>query len=274
MISLIALLDDVATLLDDTATMAKVAAKKTAGILGDDLAVNAEQSARFRADRELHALWAITKGSFLNKLILLPLVLMLAWLIPWAIPLALLAGAAYLAYEGAENVLHFVHPHSEKRPALTEEQKIRGAIRTDFVLSLEIIVIALASVQEASFPVQVVAVTIVALLATVGVYGLVALIVRLDDLGYWLIRRGFPVLGAFFVRLLYWIIRLLAVIGTLAMLLVAGGILLHEGTHLLHLAMPDLNVWREMLYSLLLGLILGFVLVGGQAVWQRLRQRT
>ncbi|MEJ2330941.1 MAG: DUF808 family protein, partial [Gammaproteobacteria bacterium] len=190
-----AVLDDVATLLDDAAIYSKLAAKKTAGLLGDDLAVNAEKATGFNASRELPVIWAITKGSMVNKLIILPIAFLLSAYAPWLIVPILLLGGAYLSYEGAEKVLEWVLPHKKHAtPAAetadskadlldTEARKIKGAIRTDFILSIEIIVIALGTVIDQSLGMRIFVVSIIALLATVGVYGLVALLVRMDDAG-------------------------------------------------------------------------------------------
>ena len=193
-----ALLDDVAVLMDDVAAMSKVATKKTAGILGDDLAVNADKASGFLSSKELPVLWKITKGSFLNKLIILPIAFVLSAFLPQAVIVLLLLGGVYLAYEGAEKIYEYFVPHkSEKKrknklqteaEVLKEEKKkIKAAIVTDFILSVEIIIIALGTVVKETIPVQVMVVTVVAIIATIGVYGIVALIVRMDDFGYKLI---------------------------------------------------------------------------------------
>ena len=264
---LFALLDDVATLMDDVSTMTQVATKKTAGILGDDLAVNAEKASGFASSRELPVLWAITKGSFINKAIILPFAFLLSAFAPWIIVPILMVGGVYLAYEGAEKIYEYFVPHGEhhkvenlerltKEEILAQEkEKIRSAVTTDFILSIEIVIIALSAVATEALPVQIAAVTFVAFLATVGVYGLVAMLVRMDDFGYKLIalNGGESRVGMFFVRALPKVIKALTVIGTLAMLLVAGGIFVHN-SHMIH-------GWVEVIPfifgELLVGLIVG-----------------
>ncbi|MCK5071401.1 MAG: DUF808 domain-containing protein, partial [Desulfocapsa sp.] len=195
------ILDDIAMLLDDAAVMSKIAAKKTAAILGDDLAVNAEKATGFKASRELPVIWAITKGSFINKLIILPVAFLLSSFAPWMIVPILLLGGAYLSFEGAEKVYEWIAGHEEHEVAAREisdpkeivereKVKIKSAVRTDFILSIEIIVIALGTVMDQSFTMQLIVVSFIALLATVGVYGLVALLVRMDDVGFFLIERA------------------------------------------------------------------------------------
>jgi predicted DNA repair protein MutK len=241
-----ALLDDIAVLMDDVAVMGKVATKKTAGILGDDLAVNAEKASGFLSSRELPVLWTITKGSFLNKLIILPIAFLLSAFLPQAVIVLLLLGGLYLAYEGAEKIYEFIFPHKHdeeisnhknqtKEAVLVEEKKkIRSAIITDFILSIEIIIIALGTVVNKSIETQIMVVSFVALIATIGVYGIVALIVRMDDFGYKLIaltdkEKSFSkTFGRLLVQALPLIIKALGVIGTIAMLLVAGGIYIHN----------------------------------------------
>jgi predicted DNA repair protein MutK len=273
-----AILDDIALLLDDAATMSKVAAKKTAGILGDDLAVNAEKATGFHASRELQVLWAITKGSFVNKLVILPLAFLLSAYLPWLIVPVLLIGGGYLSYEGAEKIYHSLTGKTHATaPAKTvtdknallkiESTKIKSAIRTDFILSIEIIIIALDSVMEQSILLQIIVVSLVAALATVGVYGVVALIVRMDDAGYFLIKsadtlRGKAAAvinwaGALLVRSLPWVIRALGVVGTAAMLAVGGGIFVHN-IEILHHYLAFLPV---LLANLGTGLVVGVVLL-------------
>ena len=229
-----ALLDDIAALMDDVAVMSKVAAKKTAGILGDDLAVNAEKASGFVSSRELPVLWAITKGSFLNKLIILPIAFLLTAFIPWLINIILILGGLYLAYEGAEKIFEFFFPHepvnkvelleelSEEEILALEKTKIKSAIVTDFILSVEIIIIALGTVIEQDLWTQIMVVTVIAIIATVGVYGIVALIVRMDEAGYKMIQwsKGkkninFHI-GTLLVRALPRVIQFLAIVGTLA----------------------------------------------------------
>jgi len=247
-----AVLDDIAALLDDTAVISKIAAKKTAGILGDDLAVNAERATGFQASRELPVLWAISKGSVVNKLIILPLAFLLSGWAPWAI---------VPSYEGAEKIYHFFfrssHPErplaetvsDEKELLKREAAKVKSAIRTDFILSIEIVIVALGTVMEQQLLLQVMVVSVVALLATVGVYGVVALIVRMDDMGFYLIRLGrrlswsvarlLVLAGSGLVMALPWVIRGLGVVGTIAMLLVGGGMFTHN-IHALHLVTGNL----------------------------------
>jgi hypothetical protein len=255
--SLIALIDDIATVLDDISVMTKVAARKTAGVLGDDLALNAQQVAGVRAERELPVVWAVAKGSFRNKLILVPAALAISLFAPWAITPLLMVGGAYLCYEGVEKLAHkALHRredadhHAELTQALTnpaadmvamEREKIRGAIRTDFILSAEIIVIALGTVAAAPFLSQVSVVSGIAAIMTVGVYGLVAGIVKLDDVGLYLSNRagarGLAVLqrrlGYALLSTAPWLMKALSLVGTAAMFLVGGGILTHglPGAH-------------------------------------------
>lgn len=245
-----AFLDDLALIMDDVAAMTKVAGKKTAGILGDDLAVNAEKAVGFPASRELPVLWAITKGSFLNKLIILPLAFLLSAFASWLIQPILIAGGVYLAYEGVEKVLHTLRPHgghghsTAERP--DEKTRIRSAVLVDFILSVEIIILALSQVVESELIVQVLVVSIISLVATVGVYGLVALIVRMDDVGYALAERDAEWaqnLGAGMVSALPILIRIISHVGTVALLLVAGGIFHHiEAVHNVFHGWPSLVV--------------------------------
>ena len=250
--SLLALIDDIATVLDDVALMTKVAAKKTAGVLGDDLALNAEQVSGVRAERELPVVWAVAKGSMKNKLILVPAAILITAVAPWAITPLLMVGGAYLCFEGFEKLAHkFLHgpaeteaEHAEQIQALSdpavdlvalEKEKIRGAIRTDFILSAEIVVIALGTVQNAAFATQVAVIAGIAIIMTVGVYGIVAGIVKLDDAGLYLVKSSENTAGPSFKRILGkallqvapYLMKALAVIGTAAMFLVGGGILVH-----------------------------------------------
>jgi predicted DNA repair protein MutK len=244
--SFFALLDDIAYLMDDVATMGKVATKKTAGILSDDLAVNAEKASGFVSSRELPVLWKITKGSILNKLIILPFAFLLSAFLPLAVIIILVIGGVYLAYEGTEKIVEFLfhrnHNNSEVDDIIDtpeeekeyENEKVKGAILVDFILSIEIVIIALGTVIEKPLSIQIPVVSLVALIATVGVYGIVALIVRMDDIGLMLINKsnnkpGFKKsLGVLLVRTLPIVIRILAVVGTFAMILVAGGIFVHN----------------------------------------------
>lgn len=245
--SLLALLDDIATILDDVALMTKVAAKKTAGVLGDDLALNAQQVSGVRAERELPVVWAVGVGSLKNKLILVPAALAISALLPWAVTPLLMVGGIYLCLEGMEKIAHkWLHGRREEQAQRAadlaaeadesvdlvafEADKIKGAIRTDFVLSAEIIVIALGTVAEQPFANQLAVLAGVGLLMTVGVYGFVAGIVKLDDLGAHLLNRSSAIarmVGRFLLAAAPRLMRLLTVVGTVAMFLVGGGILAH-----------------------------------------------
>ena len=260
--SLLLLIDDIATILDDVALMSKLAAKKTAGVLGDDLALNAQQVAGVVAERELPVVWAVARGSLINKVILVPAALAISAFIPWAVLPLLMLGGAYLCYEGFEKLAHrLLHSKAEDAahhagelraladPAVDlvafEKNKIRGAVRTDFILSAEIIVITLGTVANASFATQVLVLCVIALLMTVGVYGLVAGIVKLDDGGLYLtrragagiLRRAQRGLGAGILWLAPWLMKALSVAGTAAMFLVGGGILVH--------GLPFLHHWND-----------------------------
>ena len=269
-----ALLDDLALIMDDVAAMTKVAGKKTAGILGDDLAVNAEKAVGFPASRELPVLWAITKGSFLNKLIILPLAFLLSAFAGWLIQPILIAGGVYLAYEGVEKVVNTLRPHgghgSDPAERPDEKTRIRSAVLVDFILSVEIIIIALSQVVDADLIVQVLVVSIIALVATVGVYGLVALIVRMDDAGMALMERDEAwarSLGNTMVRALPKLIRLISHVGTVALLLVAGGIFHHiEAVH--HV----FEGWPGLLVDGLLGAGIGGLAVLAKTGVDRLRR--
>ena len=245
--TLLALIDDIATLMDDVATMTKVAAKKTAGVLGDDLALNAQQVTGVQASRELPVVWAVAKGSMVNKAILVPAALLISWLAPWLITPLLMLGGAFLCFEGFEKLAHkFLHPkhedeaeHRETLEALAdpsvdlvafEKAKIKGAVRTDFILSAEIVVITLGTVAAASLGQRVAVLVGISLLMTVGVYGLVAGIVKLDDLGLHLQRSMSAFtrsIGGAILRFAPWLMKTLSVVGTAAMFMVGGGILLH-----------------------------------------------
>ncbi|MBM7455243.1 hypothetical protein HNR62_001103 [Oceanisphaera litoralis] len=244
--SLLTLIDDIATLLDDVSLMTKVAARKTAGVLGDDLALNAQQVSGVRAEREIPVVWAVAKGSLRNKLILVPAALLISALAPWAIIPLLMLGGAFLCYEGVEKLVHsFLHKTSDEHRHLVgiqqvekheavdlvtlERDKIKGAIRTDFILSAEIIVITLGTVAGAGFGQQVAVLAGIALLMTVGVYGLVAGIVKLDDLGLYLSQKTglLQRLGRALLSACPYLMKGLSVVGTAAMFLVGGGILVH-----------------------------------------------
>jgi hypothetical protein len=305
--SLLALLDDIATILDDVSVMTKVAAKKTTGVLGDDLALNAQQVAGVKAERELPVVWAVAKGSFRNKLILVPAALAISALVPWAITPLLMLGGAFLCFEGFEKLAHkFLHSrnedaahHAELVQALAdpavdlvalERDKIRGAVRTDFILSAEIIVITLGIVAAASFGMQVAVLAGIAILMTIGVYGLVAGIVKLDDGGLYLSLRaggGFARLqrsfGRGILRAAPYLMKTLTVVGTAAMFLVGGSILVHgmPGSHdLVHTvthaaqALPAIGgmlaVLAPLLIDALTGIVAGGLVLGVVTVIRRL----
>ena len=269
-----ALLDDIAMLMDDVAAAGKTAMSETAGILGDDLAVNAEQAVGFEPSRELPVLWAIGKGSLLNKAIVVPLAFLLHALMPSALDAVLLCGAGFLAYEGAEKVWHKVHAagassHAEQ-PTLSEAQKIRAALLVDVVLSIEIVLLALASVAAEPLAVQVPVVVLLALLATVGVYGLVAIIVRMDDVGLSLMKRPqrlWRALGRNMVAALPWLIKAIGLLGTVALLLVAGDMIVHHVLVVHHLV----EEWPAPLAATAVALVVGGVEVALVELARRLR---
>ncbi len=285
---LFALLDDIATLMDDVAVMSKVAAKKTAGILGDDLAVNAEKASGFVSDRELPVLWAIMKGSLLNKVIILPITFLLSAFYSPAIIAILVIGGLYLAYEGAEKIYEYLVPHPKKAESrldveLTEEQililekqKIKSAITTDFILSVEIVIIAMSTVVDKPLSTQIGVVSVIALIATVGVYGIVGLIVRMDEFGWKLINLNEQTnsfsdkIGRFLVGALPWVIRMLGVVGTLALLLVAGGIFSHNIEFFHHL----LKSWPGILKEFLIGLGVGILVLIPVLIFKKLRKKS
>jgi predicted DNA repair protein MutK len=266
-----AILDDIATLMDDVAVTAKVATQKTAGILGDDLAVNAEKSTGFVSSREIPVLWAITKGSFINKLIIVPIALLLQLFLPVAIKIVLVLGGFYLAYEGVEKMIeyffHKKHQANEtteitQEDAALEKVKIKSAITTDFILSVEIVIIALSTVLDRPLSIQILTVSVVSVIATVGVYGIVALIVRMDDLGFRFIRKsgeqGFlNTLGVLLVKTLPIVIKTFAVVGTIALILVSGGIFVHNIEYLHHF----LPAWPALLKETTFGIIGGLLMV-------------
>jgi hypothetical protein len=307
--SLLTLLDDIAAILDDVALMTKVAGQKTAGVLGDDLALNAQQVAGVQADRELPVVWAVARGSFKNKLILVPTALAISAFAPWAVTPLLMLGGAFLCYEGFEKLAHrLLHGKDEdaghhdslvdalSNPAVDmvafEKEKIQGAIRTDFILSAEIITITLGTVATASFGVQLAVLAGIAVIMTVGVYGLVAGIVKLDDAGLYLsrkpgIRRS---IGAAILRAAPYLMKGLAVVGTAAMFLVGGGILVHGmpgGHELIHAlahgagSIPGIGGMLEAAVPLVLDAVAGIaagavVLVGvtlGGRVWSAVRKQ-
>lgn len=269
-----AVFDDIAVLLDDAAAMTKVATQKTAGILGDDLAVNAQKASGFASHREIPVLWAIAKGSFRNKLIILPMAFLLSAFAPWIIIPILMLGGIYLAYEGTEKIYEYFYPHEKEKiktdftQEFTQEEileiektKIKSAIFTDFILSIEIIVMALGTVMEQTIQIQIIAVTMVSIIATIGVYGVVAMIIRMDDLGLKFIamdegKQGFLAgVGGVLVSALPKVIKYLTVIGTIAMLLVAGGIFTHN-VHQIHDA---LNFLPALFRDVSVGLVIGAI---------------
>ncbi len=282
-----ALLDDIAALMDDMAVMSKVAAKKTAGILGDDLAVNAEKASGFVSDRELPVLWAITKGSFLNKLIILPFAFLLSAFIPAAVTVILVLGGLYLAYEGAEKIYEYFVPHkhvkvidaaedlSKEQILLKEKGKVKSAIFTDFILSVEIVIIALGTVAGEPITSQILVVSLIAILATVGVYGIVALVVRMDELGYKLIalnkkKNSFSDgVGKLLVAALPKIIKAMGFIGTVALVLVSGGIFVHNIEFLHHLFPALPAVIREFIVGLAVGFVVFAVVMLGKKVLKK-----
>lgn len=266
-----ALFDDIAALMDDVVVMSKISTKKTAGILGDDLAVNAEKATGFVSSKELPVLWAITKGSFLNKLIILPIAFLLSAFAPWAVTLALILGGVYLAFEGAEKIYEFFVPHKHAKIKVEQEtvpkeevlkvekSKIKSAIFTDFILSVEIVIIALGTVLDRPLFFQIIVVSIVAIIATVGVYGIVALIVRMDDFGYKLVKLSSKeksiskFIGNFLINALPVVIKSLSVIGTIALILVAGGIFVHNIEFLHHFLETLPSILRDFIVGLLVG---------------------
>lgn len=295
--SLLTLLDDIATLLDDISVMGKLAAKKTAGELGDDLSLNAQQVSGVRANRELPVVWGVAKGSFLNKVILVPLALLISAFIPWAITPLLMIGGAFLCFEGVEKVLHSfsARKHNDtpemrqqrldalaaQDPKTFERDKVKGAIRTDFILSAEIVAITLGIVSDAPLLNQVLILSGIAILVTVGVYGLVGLIVKLDDIGYWLEEKSSAVakgIGKSLLTLAPWLMKSLSVVGTLAMFLVGGGIVVH-GIAPLHHAIEQFSSAQgsvvaailPTLLNLVLGFIVGAIVVAAVKLVEKMR---
>ncbi|PEN26818.1 DUF808 family protein [Klebsiella grimontii] len=280
--SLLTLLDDIATLLDDISVMGKLAAKKTAGVLGDDLSLNAQQVTGVRANRELPVVWGVAKGSLINKVILVPLALLISAFIPWAITPLLMLGGAFLCFEGVEKVLHSLQARKHKEdpqvrrqrlealasqdPMAFERDKVKGAIRTDFILSAEIVAITLGIVAEAPLLNQILILSGIALLVTVGVYGLVGIIVKLDDMGYWLVEKTSSLAqwsGKALLAIAPRLMKVLSIVGTLAMFLVGGGIVGH-GITPLHHAIENLAHGQNAVIASLLptvaNLVLGFII--------------
>ncbi len=263
--SLLALIDDIATILDDVAVLTKVAAKKTAGVLGDDLALNAQQVTGVRAERELPVVWAVAKGSMINKAILVPIALAISALAPWAIIPLLMIGGSFLCFEGFEKIAHkLLHSKAEEQAhhqelvaavadeavdlVAYEKDKIKAAVRTDFILSAEIIVISLGSVAEVSFAMRVAVLVGISLLMTVGVYGLVAGIVKLDDLGMHMAKGqgGSKAMGNAILKVAPVLMKTLSIVGTAAMFIVGGGIVAH-GIGPVHHGIEDVTAWLAAL---------------------------
>ena len=307
-VGLLALLDDIATLLDDVSVYSKIAAKNTAAVLGDDLALNAQQVSGVRASRELPVVWAVAKGALLNKAILVPLALLISALLPWLVTPLLMLGGLYLCFEGVEKLTHkWLHARGKDEedaarreqllraaaeggvsPAALEKKQIKGAIRTDFILSAEIIVIALGASQGAGITTQAAVVALIALLATVFVYGLVSAIVKFDDAGIALIEgagtdRWGKVRRALGNGILYLapkLMKLISIVGMAAMFLVGGGILVH-GTPFLHHVLESLTHamgtisggLTAALFNAVTGIVAGIILVGGMVLFERARER-
>ena len=280
--SLLTLLDDIATLLDDISVMGKLAAKKTAGVLGDDLSLNAQQVTGVRANRELPVVWGVAKGSLINKVILVPLALLISAFIPWAITPLLMLGGAFLCFEGVEKVVHTLQARKHKEdpqvrqqrlealanqdPMAFERDKVKGAVRTEFILSAEIVAITLGIVAEAPLLNQILILSGIALLVTVGVYGLVGIIVKLDDMGYWLAEKSSALAqwtGKALLAIAPRLMKVLSIVGTLAMFLVGGGIVVH-GLTPLHHAIENLAQGQNGVIASLLptaaNLVLGFII--------------
>ena len=298
--SLLALIDDIASVLDDVALLSKMAAKKTTGVLGDDLALNAQQVTGVSANRELPVVWAVAKGSLRNKAILVPAALLISSFAPWLVTPLLMLGGAYLCFEGTEKLAHrLLHSRAEDdahRSELTqalanpeldvvqlERDKIKGAVRTDFILSAEIIAITLGTVAGAVFMTQLSVLAGIAVIMTLGVYGFVAAIVKLDDLGLWLSGRGgqlAPALGRGILAAAPWLMKALSVAGTLAMFLVGGGILVHGLPPLHHAVQAAVQNAGRLAQTLgptladgLVGLLAGALVLAGVTILQRLRSK-
>ncbi|MFV5503336.1 DUF808 domain-containing protein [Acinetobacter sp. 226] len=283
--SLLLLLDDIATVLDDVAVMSKMAAKKTAGVLGDDLALNAQQVSGVRSERELPVVWGVAKGSFVNKLILVPLALLISVVAPWLINPLLMIGGLFLCYEGVEKVLHSLKHKKVKTEeaaeiefntietdlAQFEKEKIKGAIRTDFILSAEIVVISLGTVATAAFDTKVMVLSLIAIVMTVGVYGFVAMIVKIDDLGLYLTEQASSFkqsIGRGLLAFAPKLMKTLTIVGTLAMFLVGGGIIAHTIPWFHHLTedsvdhiqhIPNVGNIIGAVTPTLINLVIGFV---------------
>lgn len=301
--SLLALIDDIASILDDVALLTKVAAKKTSGVLGDDLALNAQQVAGVKAERELPVVWAVAKGSFINKAILVPAAIAISYFAPWLVTPLLMVGGAFLCFEGFEKLAHkFLHSKSEdaahhdelvnaladsnKDMVALEKDKIKGAVRTDFILSAEIIAITLGTVQSSPLTTQITVLTSIALLMTVGVYGLVAGIVKLDDFGLYLTKQHAAdsikhSLGRGILAFAPYMMKGLSIVGTAAMFLVGGGILAH-GAPVIHQWVESVSHglagWVQTLVSLsadaVTGLLAGALVLAGVTLSKRLLRKS
>ena len=300
--SLLALIDDIATILDDVALLSKVAAKKTAGVLGDDLALNAQQVSGVKADRELPVVWAVAKGSFINKAILVPTALAISAFAPWAVTPLLMVGGAFLCFEGFEKLVHkFMRSDADQAaekkvlvaaaadPSVDllalEKDKVKGAVRTDFILSAEIIAITLGTVQASSFSTQVFVLSTIAVVMTVGVYGLVAGIVKLDDAGLYFSQTGTALrrsIGRGILWLAPWLMKALSIAGTAAMFLVGGGILTHglvplhhwiEGITAAASSVPsvgDALAWiTPLLIDAVVGIVAGALVLAGVLLYKK-----
>lgn len=302
--SLLILLDDIATVLDDVAVMSKMAAKKTAGVLGDDLALNAQQVSGVRSERELPVVWSVAKGSFVNKLILVPLALLISVVAPWLINPLLMIGGLFLCYEGVEKVIHSLqHKKAKTEEAAHEEikqietdlatfekDKIKGAVRTDFILSAEIVVISLGTVAAATFGTKVMVLSVIAILMTVGVYGFVAMIVKIDDLGLYLTQQTSNLKQAIGRGLLAFapkLMKTLTIVGTVAMFLVGGGIITHTVSSLHHLTEEAVDHAQHIptvgsivgaitptLINMLVGIVAGLIVVLVIGVIQKIRGKS
>ena len=279
-----AVLDDIAALMDDVAVTSKVAASKTAGILGDDLAVNAEKATGLLSSREIPVLWAITKGSFINKLIIVPIVLLLNHYLPDAVKYVLIVGGFYLAFEGVEKIIEFIfhrakkgkevieEDHKEEKKEVSEKSKVKSAITTDFILSIEIVIIALSTVLEEPWMIQILTVSAIAIIATVGVYGIVALIVRMDDAGYKLIKvsndkGAVSSLGHLLVKALPIVIKILGFVGTIALLMVSGQIFVHNIEYIHHHLPTNIPV---MISEIVVAIIAGLIVVALVTTFKKL----
>ena len=283
--SLLALIDDIATALDDVALMTKVATKKTAGVLGDDLALNAEQVIGIHANRELPVVWAVAKGSAVNKLILIPLALLISFFLPPLVSILLMAGGLYLCLEGFEKIVEKVFHKKDTNSGQKidvqhidmqqfEKDKIKGAVRTDFVLSAEIIVITLGVVATTSFANQVMVLVLISLIMTLGVYGLVACIVKLDDLGFILCEKKSPIkqLGFLLIATAPVLMKILGVAGTIAMFLVGGGIIAH-GIPTIHHYTHNLSSLQSMGVDFLIGIISGAIAAAAYSVFNKIKSQ-